>query len=378
MLDLFKSSQSVTSTVNVAPESAEEKQFRLGAADSYGQLGQMVGAGPGQQDVTAALGSTRDLASMLQSFAKGGFLPGQEDITTAQNFAQQMFAPQQTALQQSFQDQQTQANRMAAQMGRGANDPILAAKLAQEQTRQQGMLSAQQGAFAADFGMQLPGQRLGFQEQLANVRSGLATQAMQNRQSLFSMGQQAQQAERNWRLNTASRTNTQTSGGDFMSAVGGISAIAGAGFGIAGGLQSLQAGGLRNQMMQQGLDSGAFKQAQAWGGGQASPAQGAPAPSSMMTGGIVPQNMQQFRQGYQPPQNYVQPPSPMTNPSWNQWNANAILDYSPYEQSGGSLGMAQPQAPGGLTYSFPGPGGASRGFTVPQAPPSPLRLTGGR
>lgn len=101
------------------------------------ELQQQVGAGAGLSDVAASTKSQRDLASLFGQASQNGGLPGQQDINASQSFAQQIFNPQRVALQQNLQDQSQAAARSGALMGRSANDPILRAKLAQEQTRQQ-------------------------------------------------------------------------------------------------------------------------------------------------------------------------------------------------------------------------------------------------
>jgi hypothetical protein len=121
-----------------------------------------------------------------------------------------LFGARRTALGQSFEDQLMQSNRQAALMGRAQNDPILKAKLAQEQIRQQAMLDAEQGGLATQLAMQLPGQRLGFAQQRSQILGGLATQAMANRQALAALGSGIMNSERGFRLDTGLRFNTGT------------------------------------------------------------------------------------------------------------------------------------------------------------------------
>ena len=193
-----------------------------------------VGLGAGGQDVTSGVNAQRSLADMLKQFSQGGFLPSAQDNTTAQNFAQTQFAPQNVMLQQSFEQQQLGANQLAAQMGRGVNDPIIQAKLRQEQMRQQQQLDSQQGAFGSQFAMQLPQQRLGYASQFSDVSQNLASQAMSNRQALVSMGSQIASTEFNKRLSQAGITETTESGGGLKGGIeGGISGF-GAGMGMGG------------------------------------------------------------------------------------------------------------------------------------------------
>jgi hypothetical protein len=183
----------------------ELSKMQMGAQGQLGSAGQNAATGAlgnlANLRNDASFGANRDLASMLQQYSQGGYLPNEQDNSTAQSFAQSQFNPQRVAMQQAFQDQLTQANRQAALSGRGMNDPILRAKLAQEQTRQQSQLEAQQGAFASNFALQQPMQRLQFAEGRANV----LTQDMARRQGLeqtiFGSGMQAQAQDYSQRAN---------------------------------------------------------------------------------------------------------------------------------------------------------------------------------
>lgn len=219
--------QSSRSGIQVAPESEEEKKYREAVQAQFGDLSNFVGKGPGEADVAAGTQSTRDLASMLEQYGKGGFMPSTEDWNQAQMFAGKAFQPQQVAMQQAFQEQNIRANQLAAQLGRPANDPIIQAKLAQEQMQGAERLGAAQSAYASEYAQSLPQQRLGFTAQLADVRNSLASQAMANRQALLGLGSQLQGTERNWRLQTG--TNWQQgqseSGGGIKSLLGTIAGL---------------------------------------------------------------------------------------------------------------------------------------------------------
>lgn len=226
-----KKTSTQTSGMNLAPESALEALGGQVSQEQLQGLRQLLGAGPGEQDVAAGTSAGRDLASMLQQYAQGGFMPGESDIQAAQKFAGGAFAGQQAALSQQFQDQQTEARRMAAQLNRPINDPILQAKLAQSQMRQQQLLEGEKTSLATQFAQQLPGQRLGFAQQRAELLGGLASQALANRSNLLSLGSQLQAQGQNFRMNTAERYGTSTSkeGGGLMGALSG--AIGGASLG---------------------------------------------------------------------------------------------------------------------------------------------------
>lgn len=222
------------SSVNVAPAGEAELQAGKIQTDQLTALQQLIGLGPGQQDITNSLNSTRGLAQLLQQYQQGGYRPTQQDQADAGQFARESFAGQQTQLNQSFQDAQTGANRQAALAGRGPNDPIMMNKLMQERTRQQQQLGAQMGSFQAQQAQAAPMQRLEFANQLSGVQGGLASQAMANRQALFGLGSQLKQQEQQFRLGTASRTSSQTSGGGAAGAINGAIAGMGTGGNIAG------------------------------------------------------------------------------------------------------------------------------------------------
>jgi hypothetical protein len=224
-----KSKSQYASYTDAGSATAAEQTGQNGMLDSYAKLMEMVNAGPGQQDVARSYSSSRDLASLLDDYSKGGYMPTSSDQSQAQSLAQGLFNPQRVAMQQAFQDQNTQYARQAALMGRSPTDPVLAAKLAQEQTRQSAMLDANQNSFAMQQAMNNPLQRLGFATDKNNILSGLATQAMANRQAIASMGEGIMNNERQFRLATATHYgNQQTeSGGGFKGAFNGVMATAG-------------------------------------------------------------------------------------------------------------------------------------------------------
>lgn len=210
--------------MNAGPASAIEQAFNAFAPSQLNTMNALVNAGPGIEQQIAANRANRDLAGLLGQFAKGGFLPGESDWATANQFAQQAFNPQQVSINQQYQQQQQQAAQLASRLGRPVNDPIIQAKLAQERMQAQERLGASQGAFASQYAQGLPMQRLGFQGQLANLQSGLASQAMANRQALLSLGSQLKGQDMQYRLATATRT--QESGGGLAGMIqGGIAGL---------------------------------------------------------------------------------------------------------------------------------------------------------
>jgi hypothetical protein len=176
------------------------------------RLQEYANLGPGAEDVSQGLTSQRDLASMLQSFSQGGFLPGQQDWQTASQFSSRAFQPQEVALNQAFQQNQQRTAQLAAQLGRPVNDPILQAKLSQERSQGMERLGASRSAYESEFAQNLPMQRLGFMGQLADVRGQLSNQANSNRQSILGIGRGLLQDDRQFRL-ASSGMNQQQGGG---------------------------------------------------------------------------------------------------------------------------------------------------------------------
>lgn len=202
----------------------------------FGSLNQLVGAGPGQSDIAAAMAAQQGYGNLLQQQMAEGGLPSQGQIGAGQQYAQNIFAPQQLMLQQQFNQERVNQQRLAARLGRRANDPVLANKLAFSQGQLQQNLSAQQGAFAAQTAMSLPERQALLAERLASVRGGLASQALQNRVALLNMGNQLSASERQYRINTARRGTTRQEnvlkgGGEgqmLAGVVGGIGQFGGA------------------------------------------------------------------------------------------------------------------------------------------------------
>lgn len=227
--------KSSTQTVDAGQATDRERQG-LGLQDrSAKELEGLTAVGPGERDVTASLGATRDLAGMLDEYTKSGGLPGQNDISAASGFAGSIFDPQRTALKQSFVEQTTEANRQAALLGRSVDDPILQAKLRTGMMNQEAKLNSEQGAFGSQLALSLPGQRLGLAGQRADILSNLASQAFSNRSALLALGSGIAGAERQFRLNTATR-KSETGGGLGGALEGGL-----AGFGT--GMKLFGAGG---------------------------------------------------------------------------------------------------------------------------------------
>ena len=207
-----------TRSVSLAPASRNET---FGSDLAFNTAHDLEGLLTGNQFNEAAT----PLIGQLNTLIAQGGMPSDTQITQANQFAQALFAPQQEALNNSYTQAKQDVARTAAILGRPIDDPILNAKLAQFQGQQQAELSANQGAFAAQFAQQMPTQMLNLQQQLASIRAGLASQAIANRQALFNIGNTMQTQGQNFRLGTA--TQTVQSGGGFGGAING--AIAGIG-----------------------------------------------------------------------------------------------------------------------------------------------------
>jgi hypothetical protein len=233
------SEKTSSSGLNMSPMSALEGQAGNQVGRSFSDLKRGFGYGPGDTDIQNALTSQRGLAGMYQQYSQTGGLPGQQDIGAAQGFANDIFAAQRMQLQQQFQDQSQQYGRQLAASGRGSTDPVFAAKMYDQQQRAQALLGSQQGSFASQMALALPGQRLQYAQQGANVQDALASQALQNRATLLGMGSQIQQSERNFRLATAEKWGKEESGGGFGGFLTGALGGATAGINVAGGISAL-------------------------------------------------------------------------------------------------------------------------------------------
>lgn len=214
-----------TAGIRLGREGAQERQAREIATEQLGEISGLVGAGPGAEDVTQALGTQRGLARELEALRTTGLRPEEADIAAARA----QLAPQRTAIGQAFEQEQLRANQLAAQLNRPVNDPIIQARLAQERIRAEERLGAQESAQA----VAARGQRLGFGEALANLRGGLATQALQNRLTLQQLGSQVQEAGRQFRAQTGTRVSTGQQGGGLGGAITGALGGLGAGAGVA-------------------------------------------------------------------------------------------------------------------------------------------------
>ena len=219
---------------NLSPAGAFEQQGLGSASRGLSQFEELIGQGPGAEDIQNALGAQRSFADQLGAASEGGLLPTEQDISSTGSLAERLFQGQRFAQEQAFAEQRQGAQRQAALLGRSATDPVLAAKLAQSQTSQSGQLAANQGSFATQLALQQPGQRLSLAGQRANVLGGLASQALNNRQNLFKLGQSVRGQESTF------RTNAAGSGPDSAARFSqGLAGFVGQSAGLGGSIQDL-------------------------------------------------------------------------------------------------------------------------------------------
>lgn len=225
------STQSGYSHTKAAPQTEEEQKaekIALGAVEGLDKRLKAIEASP-------ALARLDGLLSEL------GAAPTAQRIEESSKLAQQLFEPQRVAQDQAFQEQNIAFANRAAQMGRSSTDPILAAKLAQEQVRQRTALSAQQNSFAAQEAMNAPGRNI--QNILAGV-GGASAQAIQNRQAVYSLGSDFANQLRQFRVQTGTTYSFGQSEGETRSGGGVKGAITGAIGGAAAGVGMGQAMGM--------------------------------------------------------------------------------------------------------------------------------------
>ncbi len=195
-------STDMTSWLQLADAGNNEQLAGQNIGSFFSQLQGLVDQGPGTAAVQQGLQANQGYGNALQSALQNGGMPTDGDYSNAQSIASRLFAPQQQALELQARGLREGQARTAAQLGRNPLDFALSNKLNQQLFDMNGALQAQQGATAQQLALQMPQQRLDLAGQLAQVRSGLATQAMQNRQAILGLGSSIQQADRQFRLNS--------------------------------------------------------------------------------------------------------------------------------------------------------------------------------
>lgn len=264
---------SSTSGIRLGKESDLEKQATGDISGSYNLLKDFLGAGPGIDAINQSNTDQNSFINLLRNINSTGGMPSADDLSQANRYADQIFAPQTTALNQSFDQQNQEAAKLAARLNRPINDPVIQAKLRQEQMRQQSMIDANRTAFTAQEARNQPFQRLQLQGQLAEAQGSLASQAMSNRMQLLNLGNALQSQERNWRLQTAQRygdsTNSQHSGGGILGGIGALTGVAGSVAGVAGSITGMGGGGgnsIAGAQASPGVSFGGMQSAPAFNG----------------------------------------------------------------------------------------------------------------
>lgn len=231
-------------------QSGLEANTYAGMLSGYGGLQNTVAAGGnGLDQASEMLRGAYQYQNLLGSNVNAGGAPTQQQQQAGQNFAQSMFAPQQTALRQQFIQENQQGARLAASLGRSGADPILQAKLATQQGWEQQQLNAQQGQLAAQSAIGFQQQQMQAANQLYTVQQNLASQAFNNRAALLQMGNQLNNSERSYRIQTAQRSNS--SDASFNQSQGG-----GPGQMLSGALSGLT--GISGMSDLLGMGSGSF------------------------------------------------------------------------------------------------------------------------
>lgn len=241
-----KNSQNTTSGVNLRPTSDAEQTGYNYMFNAASDLEAYTGAyGPGAGEVKRSTQTDNDLAEMFRQYSISGGMPSSSDLAQGNTLAQSVFAPQQTALDQSFRDQNTQFERLAARLGRPTDDPILQAKMRTGFMDQSARLQSEQGSFGTQYAMSLPGQRVNYKQQESAMRGQLASQAFANRTAMLNMGSQIMNNERNWRYQISDKfSNTeQQKGGGVGDAITGAMGGIGQGFNMMRGFGGGQSGG---------------------------------------------------------------------------------------------------------------------------------------
>ena len=214
---------SSTMSRNVGQAGYNENEANAAIMEQLQALRGFANVGPGQADVAAGYAAQNDLAAMLRQFSQGGYAPTEADQLTARS----QMAPQFEQARQNQVVANQQFRQQAAVSGRGPMDFAFTNRLNQNTANQMNMLAAQQSQLAA----QQPMQRLGFMQDFASLKQGLATQAMQNRLAISSLGSSIRDSAQNFRLGAASTTQTGSSGSQTGNML--MGGLAGAGTGLS-------------------------------------------------------------------------------------------------------------------------------------------------
>jgi hypothetical protein len=237
-----QSSGTSSSGVNLVPMTSLGNYAGADTMSALGNYQNLTSYGAGASQVSGALSSQTNLANMYNQYAQSGGLPNQQQIGQANQYAQNIFAPQQTALQQSFIGAQANEQQQAGILGRSVADPVLQAKLQLGYMQQQQQLSAQQGSFANQMALQLPQNQLAYATQGNQLQQQLAGQAFQNQYNMAGLGQGILQSQQGYQLSSSGHYGNLSS----QSGGGLAGALSGAMSGFSGGANLAMSPGFQN------------------------------------------------------------------------------------------------------------------------------------
>jgi hypothetical protein len=264
-----KMRQTGFSRVDLAPETKLGLRAYKKTFGETARLQELVNRGLSEADLNQSLEAQARFASGLKrasGVAGQDVLPSQADIQATSGIAQNLFAPERQALQQSFMGQTMAARSEAARLGRSTTDPILQARLRQGFMQQEGALASRQQQAAQQLALQLPEQRLQrsllqadlagkeregifgiqqFQSQLGMQREQAN---IQNKAGLVAALSQVLNNERQFRIQSGTtrtggtQTGMQANRQGALGQLGGVAGIVGSIFGM-GGLSGFGGGG---------------------------------------------------------------------------------------------------------------------------------------
>jgi len=209
-----------------------EREARLAQTGGFQKLEDIQ---TGQLGAQANLAS-ENLARLLQQYQTSGGMPTQAQMGAAQQYAQQVTAPQQVALDQAMRQSQQEFARQAGLSGRRTTDFALQTRLGAQRTQGMERLGAAQSQIGAEYANQLSQNTLGYAQQLQGLRQGLMSQAMENRMAIMRLGQGIQTGQQQFRMGTAKQ------GGGMLGGLTGALSGASAGLGLMQNFSSMFGG----------------------------------------------------------------------------------------------------------------------------------------
>lgn len=192
----------------LAPEGELEKEAKESQQEQFQRFQDILAQ---FQEEAPGAGAVGDFARLLQQGP---------NIRRATEQARLFLQPQFEGLENIFQQQEIQASRQAAALGRTTSDPVLQAKLAQAKAQTLGQLGQQQTQIA-----------LGLAENQfsrAQQRAELAQQLqLGGTEGLLGLGSRLLSQERQFRIATAERTGSEIarSRASTLDTIGGLAQI---------------------------------------------------------------------------------------------------------------------------------------------------------